>query len=57
MDERPVGVHDEHMKVKLTAAEAHLVAGHMAEIVETMQDEWGPEEQQRSRSRRACSTS
>jgi hypothetical protein len=33
------------MNLKLTAAEAHLVAGHMREIVETMQDEYGPDEQ------------
>jgi siderophore synthetase component len=33
------------MKVKLTPAEAQLVAGHMAEIVETMQDDYGPDEQ------------
>jgi hypothetical protein len=33
------------MKVKLTLAEAQLVAGHMAEIVESMENEYGPDEQ------------
>jgi hypothetical protein len=32
-------------KIKLTAAERELIADHMREIVETMQDEYGPDEQ------------
>jgi hypothetical protein len=42
MDERLDSAHHERMKVKLTDAEAQLVAGQLAEIVETMQDEYGP---------------